>query len=409
MEEKYWAAVDWSDDEHVVSIVDDERKKVKTFAVDHTDEGLDRMADRLRKFVPLAGVAIELNRGLVVQKLLDERLTVYPINPKLSKKWRDAQSVNGCKSDPGDAFVMATGLQRYHEQLRSLEPEDPLTRQLTGLCTTECRFIRTHTVFVQQLKACLKRYYPQALEWFDDWTGPTPLDFLKQFPTPERLRKATKSKLIGFLKTHHLRLLPKWQQKIDRRADDTWPHDQATTSAGKQEALGLVKMLRQAKQCIKQQRQAIRELFQLHPDAHIFDSLPGVGERLAPRLLGHFGTNRDRFPDARPLQQLSGTAPITRGSGKSYTVRIRRGCQKDFRNAMHWVAKCSINTCSWARAFYDKCRAAGDHDALALRKLANRWLKIIFCMWRDRRPYDEAKYLESLIKRGSPLLRYMQS
>jgi hypothetical protein len=42
-----------------------------------------------------------------------------------------------------------------------------------------------------------------------------------------------------------------------------------------------------------------------------------------------------------------------------------------------------------------------------VRSLAFKWLRILFRCWKDRRPYDEAKYLFALKQKKSPLLQYM--
>ena len=69
----------------------------------------------------------------------------------------------------------------------------------------------------------------------------------------------------------------------------------------------------------------------------------------------------------------------------------------------------SLNRSIWARAFYNRCRAKGHSDAQARRNLGEKWLKIIFRMWQTRTPYDEATYLASLIRRGSPLIEDIRS
>ena len=39
----------------------------------------------------------------------------------------------------------------------------------------------------------------------------------------------------------------------------------------------------------------IETLFQRHPDRHIFQSFPGAGAALAPRLIAAFGMEPERF------------------------------------------------------------------------------------------------------------------
>ena len=44
--------------------------------------------------------------------------------------------------------------------------------------------------------------------------------------------------------------------------------------------------------------------------------------------------------------------------------------------------------------------ARGHSRSRALRALANRWLAIIFRLWKDRVAYDERVHLRSRIQRG---------
>ena len=48
-------------------------------------------------------------------------------------------------------------------------------------------------------------------------------------------------------------------------------------------------------------------------------------------------------------------------------------------------------------------RAQGDRHATALRKLADKWLKIIKRMLQTGQPYDDKRYMEALRKHGSPV------
>ena len=61
-------------------------------------------------------------------------------------------------------------------------------------------------------------------------------------------------------------------------------------------------------------------MFAVHPDQAIFDSLPGAGELLAPKLLVMFGDHRDRFPQPEAIRCLAGTCPVTDQSGKRRRV-----------------------------------------------------------------------------------------
>ena len=212
-----WAAVDWSDASHTVSIVDRGGKQLALFEVAHSKEGLDALCARLGQFKSLKEIEIETTRHLVVHQLLNAGFVVYCINPKLSAAWRKGWTVAGVKTDPLDAHVLAAGLAMHHERLEVFQPNSPLTRELALLCEDETTLIAERTAQVNRLKATLKLYFPAALDWFDDWTTSTSWDFILAFPTPQQLATASMKRLAGFFAVHHLGLGPKWQTRADQR------------------------------------------------------------------------------------------------------------------------------------------------------------------------------------------------
>ena len=67
----------------------------------------------------------------------------------------------------------------------------------------------------------------------------------------------------------------------------------------------------------------IAEAAEVHPDFFIFQSLPGAGAALAPRLLAALGSQRDRYGSAAEVQKYSGLTPVTEKSGKKKWVHFR--------------------------------------------------------------------------------------
>ena len=95
--------------------------------------------------------------------------------------------------------------------------------------------------------------------------------------------------------------------------------------------------------------------------------------------------------DYAVLRALSGVAPITRQSGKSAHVVMRRGCNGRMRNAVyHWARVCSIEDGHW-RARYLALRQRGQTHGRALRAIGDRLLSRLVAMLRDRTLYDAAR------------------
>ena len=167
--------------------------------------------------------------------------------------------------------------------------------------------------------------------------------------------------------------------------------------------LAIAGQLRVLRESIAQFDRSIDELFAHHQDASIFQSFPNAGAVLAPRLAVAFGTDRDRYSAAVEVAQWSGIAPVTRRSGGSMIVCSRWACPKFLKQTFHEYARVSIAASPWARAFYDQQRLRGATHHAAVRALAYRWIRIMFRCWKDRVPYHELTYQQSLRRRGSPL------
>jgi hypothetical protein len=68
-----------------------------------------------------------------------------------------------------------------------------------------------------------------------------------------------------------------------------------TAKAKSMLALSSAKMFFALENQLSEYRKRIEELFESHPDHDLFGSLPGAGPKLAPRLLGEIGDDRERF------------------------------------------------------------------------------------------------------------------
>ena len=57
---------------------------------------------------------------------------------------------------------------------------------------------------------------------------------------------------------------------------------------------------------------------------------------------------------------------------------------------------CLAQQSEWAKLYYRGQRDKGHNHPQALRALGAKWLKIIFVMWRDHKPYDEKFHLANI-------------
>lgn len=352
-------------------------------------------------------VALEQRKGAVIHALLMyDCFVLYPINPKALARYREAFSISGAKDDPLDSELLLDLVVRHRDKLRAWVPDTVESRKLQGLCEQRRKLVNQRVALTNRLTSLLKQYFPHALEWVGDLASIQACDFLTQWPTLAAVQRARATTLRQFYRAHNCRKT----DVIEARLAAIASARPLTTDAAVIEPLSLsvqtyATQLRTAIEAIQVFDGHIAEVFAAHGDYDVFASFPGAGAVVAPRLAAAFGTDRSRWTSAAELQAHSGIAPVTERSGKTVWVHHRLACPKFVKQTFHEFADQSIRFSRWARAYYDQQRARGNDHHAALRALAYKWIRILFRCWQERRPYDEATYLNALRRRGSPLAK----
>ena len=400
----HYAGFDWAKDHHDLVVVDRQGTIVAEFQIKHSQDGWKAFRDKIKPYPALA-VAIETSQGAAIDQLLQCECTVYPLNPFAAKRYCQRKSPSGNKTDRADAFAFADALRVDGHGWTALKPLDPLTQQLRLLCRDEMALIEERTALVCQLQQALSEYYPAALEAFDDWTQGYCWEFVVEFPTPAALVKAKKGRWNRFLHAHKLWRPDTAQRRLEifARADQ-FQGAPAIVAAKSLLSVSLCKTLNTLETQLETYREQIRLLFNQHPDHDIFDSLPGAGDKLAPRLLAEVGGDAQRYPDTQALQCQAGTAPISYQSGQIHKVIVRRQCNKVLRHVVHLWANCSRKSALWSQTYYEQKRNEGKSHACALRCLGQRLLKILWKMVQTHTPYDADLHAKNQKAHGSWVL-----
>src|SRR6267378_3115479 len=408
-----YIGLDWADRTHVLSLRSPDSNKVERYKLDHTPEVLAEWVSGLQQRFPgqRVAVALEQARGAVVHALMGyDFLVLYPVNPKTLAKYREAFSPSGAKDDPTDADLLLELVTLHRDKLRAWLPDDELTRTITLLVEYRRDLVATQTSLSNRLTSLLKLYYPQALAWAGELTTVQACDFLQRWPTLAKVQQATPAKLRQFYLAHGCRKADVIARRLQEiKLAQPLTRDGAVITASLAMVQATISQLRPVLASIAQMEKQIAELFSQHADHELFNSFPGAGPVLAPRLLAAMGADRGRFAAAREVQQLSGIAPIMERSGKSWWVHRRWACPKFVRQSFHEFAGQSIRWSAWARAFYDQQRQRGNGHHAAVRSLAFRWIRIIYRCWQTRVPYCEETYCRALVRRQSPLARVLST
>jgi transposase len=400
--------LDWADQHHDVALQVAGSATIETSRLAHDPKTLGTwLAQLARRFAgqPI-GVAVETSRGPLVHALLEAPFVVlYPVNPRSLQRFRETFAPSGAKDDAPDARLLLELLSKHRDALRPWVPDDPATRTLRALAERRRQGVALQTQLTLQLQATLKSYFPQALEWAGtDLTRPMALAFLTRWPTLAAVQRARPSTVRQFYTTHRCRSAARIDARVAQIATATpLTTDPAIIDPSVLYVQLLVGQLAALGPQLAAFDAAIAAAFAAHPDAPLFQTLPGAGAALAPRLLVAFGTDRSRFATAADVQCLVGIAPVTVRSGRSCHVHWRWSVPTFLRQTFHEFAHHSVLHCAWARAFYANQRARGHSHHAAVRALAFKWIRILWRCWMDRTPYDDARYVRALAQRGSPV------
>jgi transposase len=394
-----YCGIDWAEDHHDIALVDRDGNLLARRRVSDDAAGLAMLLTLLADHGDTAGnpvpAAIETPRGLLVACLRATGRQVYPINPKAVARYRDRHSIAGKKSDHGDAVVLANVLRTDMHAHRPLPADSELAQAIAVLARAQQDAVWDRTTTHNKLRSHLREYYPAFLAAFADARGgilrPEARTILAAAPTPADAAKLTLTQLRALLKragrsrgldTEATRLRDAFRTGQMRQLP-------LVEAAMGRQALALLGQLNAACAAAEDLEHAAADSFNLHPDAGIITSFPGLGPLTGARVLAEIGDDRSRFQDAKGLKAYAGAAPITRASGKTKSV-TRRHIKNNRLNAAGYTWAFSALTASpGARAHYDRRRDDGDRHAAAQRNLFGRLLGCLHHCLTTGQHYDE--------------------
>jgi hypothetical protein len=354
--------IDWADQKHEVFVRfangDSYRRKI-----DSRPEAIQEWLVELRSACAEGKIAIALEqrRGALFYHLCSHLnwIDLYPINPQSLASFRQTFFSSRAKDDPVDSQLLEELVRTHPDRLRLYQPEPTTERKLDQYCRHRRSLVDLATKTELKLISTLKQYFPLAVNLFAavGVKSDIALNFLSRWPTLNELQRTKAHTVRSFFYAHNSRS----QSLIEKRLQQIAQAHPVTDDLALIEPLVLttkclVGQLRQLNRAIKEFDHKIKELFKSHPDHFLFESLPGAGEQLAPRLLSLFGSDRSRWADATDIQKYSGIAPVIERSGKSLWVHRRLSRPIFVCQTFHEFAQQSTQRSSWADHFYRRHR-----------------------------------------------------
>jgi transposase/transposase IS116/IS110/IS902 family protein len=403
--------VDWAESFHDVALGRPGEGVIEQFRIEHGPAGVARLTARCLELEPDPAevrVVLETRHGLLVEALADAGFTVLPVNPDLVARRRGPARK---KDDAEDARICCLLALDAYLGLRKLIPHGETGAELRAIARDDERAARDERRIGNRLRADLLAVFPAAIDIAaGDLSAPVFLRLLERWPSAGALAAASREEIEAFARSCRHGWPGRFADRVT--AAKAKPRLAARPELARAKA-GAIRLAAAQLLAIRAQRRdwerRMGELLlgaprygrdktpkdpdpgKAFPGGEIYLSMPGLGDRLAARVAGEIGEHPEQFTTPNALQCYAGRAPVTRRSGRSeFTIARRLAYNRHLGEAVQQWAFCSLTRSAWAREFYDTKTAAGDTHHAALRKLANRWLEVLWHCLRLGVSYDES-------------------
>ena len=295
------------------------------------------------------------------------------------------------KTDARDAFIIANAALTVPHTLRGLDIPSQAQADLSMLLGYDDDLAGQVTAAVNRLRGLLVQIHPSLEKALgDNISHEATLRLLSKTGGPERMRSLGRARIDRELAKHAPRMHA-------RLAEDIWTALAAQTvtvpgtTAAAKVITGLAAQILQLRDQRIQIARDVDKVLDDHPLAEVLTSMPGIGVKIAARILAETGGDMSAFPTAAHLAAYAGLAPVTKRSGSSIRgEHVNRGGNKRLKNALFMSAFTSLRADPASRAYYDRKRAEGKRHNAALICLARRKTDVLYAMLRDHKRYTPA-------------------
>jgi transposase len=402
---EWFVGIDWASQTHEVCIVDRDGQVRGRQHVSHTATALQafvtELLERAKGDPTRVAIGIEVPHGSVVELLVERGFAVYAISPKQVDRFRDRFTVAGAKDDSRDALVIGDSLRTDPQAFRRVRLDSPLHIQLREWSRLDEDLGVELSRLANQLRDLVYRIAPGLLALCPAANEAWVWALLREAPTPNAQRRLTRRRLERLLQQHHIRRLEAAQVRAVLQQPSVY------TVLGVEEAVvaHVQLLLPRLDLVAAQRREAERQLKRLldalgedhapsgdqraPADVAIVRSMPGVGTRVAARMLAEASQPLvDR--GYHVLRALMGVAPITKQSGRRRTVVMRYACNQRLRDAAYHWARTGMLRDPPSRTYYVTLRGRGHSHGRALRTVADRLLRVLCVLLRRGQLFDPA-------------------
>ena len=388
---KQFAGIDISKDSFDVTLLSSsgEIKLEKKFTMDR--DGFDTLLEHLSSYskekLLVAMEATGIYHLPLLSFLLDNSFKSVVINPILIKSFIGSTTLRKTKNDKKDAASIALfSLKSYQSlhlaSLDNIENIKPLMRE-REILSKEVARLKT------EIKAILVQLFPELLKNTNIFTKSI-LNLLLKAPSRKAIRNLK-------------------EKTIQRILDDTSGNKAKITA---KEILTLAKTsiaisdrylekvltskirrliaIQDELSFLDKELQNSLEDTDINDDIEILQSIPGIGTVTSKNFMIEV-SSVDKFKSVKQLCAFIGIDPSIRQSGTSinYRGKISKRGNANLRRTIWQMAIGVIRSCEKFNAYFTKKREEGKKFKQAVIATANKLLKTIFVLLKNKTKFDE--------------------
>lgn len=386
-----WIGIDIGKTHHQAAAIDNTGRQLWSVRVHNDQHSIERLLDKARTTdgSPVIRWAVDLTSpesALLLAVLVAADQTVTYVPGRVVNRMTGAFPGEG-KTDAKDAVVIAE-TARLRRDLTTITTPDDVVAELGLLTAYRADLMGEWVSRINRLRALLLRIFPE-LERAFDYTTRTGLALLTRYCTPAAIRTAGTDE-IGT----HLRELGVRRPTIPGMVTKALAAAEAQTVAVQAESTTEQLVIRLAEQLldldheIKALDKQIVERLRSHHQAHIIESVPGIGARLGAELLAITAGDLAAFGTAAKLAAYAGLAPVPNDSGTRTGILHRpKRYHRRLRHVLFMAAFSSAQREGPSREFYQRKRAEHQRHVQATIALARRLVDVLWALLRDQREW----------------------
>lgn len=319
--------------------------------------------------------------------LLENSFKSAVINPILIKSFIGSTTLRKTKNDKKDATSIALFSLKSHQSLHlatfnTIESIRPLTRERESLSKDVAR-LKT------EIKANLVQLFPELLNNSNIFTKSI-LNLLLQAPSRRAIRNLKKQKIQKILDSTSGNKVRITAKEILSLAKDSIAISDKYLEKVLASKIRRLIAIQDELSILDEELQNSLEDTDINNDIELLQSIPGIGTVTSKNFMVEV-SSVDKFNSVKQLCAFIGIDPSVRQSGTSvnYRGKISKRGNANLRRTIWQMAIGTIRTCAKFNDYFTKKREEGKKFKQAVIAVANKLLKTIFILLKNKTKFDE--------------------